>query len=492
LLTRHRALRHCIPAFLLSAGLIFLTVSLRTAFAETPTLQYVIRVAPDLEYLEAQICFPDRPPARLLASGPRTRAALQWVQIRDGERRRALDPGERSINLSGIKRGDCLRYRVELNTLSSTYRWGGGGISGKAVITDPDDWLWLPPAGRRTVEIRFLLPSGVDVSAPWELVPSATHDHTYHVPRRSTDWNARVAIGHMNRFELPMAGTTLRVSVLAGKPPANPGVMRDWIESGARAITTLRFSLSSLPPIQVLIVPVGRADEPVPWGEVQRGGGEAVHLFIDQHRSRQAFVDDWTLVHEVAHLLHPRLPKTDAWLYEGLASYYQNVLRARASLLTPLAAWHKLHAGFLRGIRGTTDRQPLYRVSGNMGNNGRYMQIYWSGAAYALEVDSRLREQSAGHQSLDTVLGRFLDCCLPADRRWTGKEFVERLDALSETTLFSEAYERYRHLRRFPDLDHLYRNLGLKVANGGLQLDDSAPRAPIRRSIMSQSYLAGP
>ena len=40
-------------------------------------------------------------------------------------------------------------------------------------------------------------------------------------------------------------------------------------------------------------------------------------------------------------------------LAEGLATYYQNVLRARAGLLTPSEAWEQIDAGFARG-RGAT------------------------------------------------------------------------------------------------------------------------------------------
>ena len=48
-------------------------------------------------------------------------------------------------------------------------------------------------------------------------------------------------------------------------------------------------------------------------------------------------VSSWTRAH------------TRAWLSEGTASYYQNVLRARAGILPAEDAWQRMHSGFRRG-----------------------------------------------------------------------------------------------------------------------------------------------
>ena len=97
------------------------------------------------------------------------------------------------------------------------------------------------------------------------------------------------------------------------------------------------------------MVPIGHGGEPVPWGEVMRGGGDAVHLYIDQTQPPAAFLADWVLMHELSHLLHPNLEGDGRWLYEGLATYYQEALRARAGSLTEADAWQRLHQGFERG-----------------------------------------------------------------------------------------------------------------------------------------------
>ena len=73
-------------------------------------------------------------------------------------------------------------------------------------------------------------------------------------------------------------------------------------------------------------------------------------LTVDTSHDLDAFLDSWTASHELSHLLLPYISRREAWLGEGFASYYQNVLRARAGMLSQREAWQKLHAGFERGL----------------------------------------------------------------------------------------------------------------------------------------------
>ena len=57
---------------------------------------------------------------------------------------------------------------------------------------------------------------------------------------------------------------------------------------------------------------------------------------------------------------------TVIWLAEGLASYWQNLLRARTGLLTPQQAWQQLDAGFGRGRSVAGDQLSLAELSGVM------------------------------------------------------------------------------------------------------------------------------
>src|SRR5690606_27411875 len=137
---------------------------------------------------------------------------------------------------------------------------------------------------------------------------------------------------------------------------------------------------------------------------------------------------DWTATHEFAHLLHPFLGDRGRWLSEGLASYYQNVLRARSGELSEEEAWEKLSQGFARGRAATSEQaDPLEQVSWER-QRGSTMRVYWSGAAYWLERDLALRRQG---DTLDQVLARFAIGHLPAERRWNPEEFIAALENIA-------------------------------------------------------------
>ena len=84
-----------------------------------------------------------------------------------------------------------------------------------------------------------------------------------------------------------------------------------------------------MPQAQILVVPGARGPEPTPWAYVVRGGSPAAHFFINQRRPIREFFEDWTAVHELSPPAVAVCQCRRFWLSEGVATYYQNVLRAR-------------------------------------------------------------------------------------------------------------------------------------------------------------------
>ena len=167
-----------------------------------------------------------------------------------------------------------------------------------------------------------------------------------------------------------------------------------------------------------------------------------------------------------------------------MATYYQNVLRARSGLLTPAQAWDRLYQGFKRGAKAQSD-QTLEEIASNMHRSHAYQRVYWAGAAYWLTVDRDLRRASAGKMNLETALSRFRDCCLPAYREWKPEEFVARLAQLSENDVFVARYREFAAMRQFPDWEKLYSELGIRDSGDHLAFAADAKDATIREAIMA-------
>ncbi|MGD8498068.1 MAG: hypothetical protein PVG82_04125 [Chromatiales bacterium] len=469
--------------------LVFTTLALLVA-GLVPTVQassprYSVQIDEPLISLSVRACFGSQAPSALVAFDGAALRSLRDMRIDSSDGSRVLEPLGRRAWLGELDEDDCIEYRVGLEPTPGAGWRSGLRRSGASLLMSPQHWLWLPdtPPSRGSIELEFLHATDINVSAPWDRVSHAPGRTVFRIGPRPYDWRSRIAIGRFPVERIQLPGGDLRLAVLDGSPQPDRAAIRRWIEEAARGLIEVGGRLP-VPSAQVLVVPIGHGGEPVPWGQIMRGGGDAVHLYIDQRRPLAEFRADWTLMHELSHLLHPRIDGDDAWLYEGLASYYQNVLRARIGLLDRGEAWAELDAGFERGRRGTPPNRTLAEVSENMPRNGLYMRVYWSGAAVALLADTELRARSGGRQSLDTALAAFAECCMPSDRIWSGAEFMAKLDELSDSDVFMRLYRTHVQSAEFPDLQATYRRLGLSPSLRGLRLLDDAPDAPIRRAIM--------
>ena len=429
--------------------------------------------------LDVEACFAGGLPERLDPGDERAVAMVRELRVGT----RSLPP-RRLGNLPGDTGERCIAYTVALPVSGGRNGRNGLWRSPEVLLISPRLWLWHPAGPRSAeLEVTFELDPGQAVSAPWKEVRRVAGQVVYLTRERPAHWDALIALGRFDMRTMRIGGARLNVAVLDAEPPVDQDAMLAWVESRAKALAGLtgRFPV---PEVQVLVVPVGPSGEAVPWGQVLRGGGDAVHLFVDQTRPAREFRDDWVLMHELSHLLHPLMGGSDRWLSEGLASYYQNVARARSGAMSPGLAWNKLHAGLQRGIRGTPAGQSLTDVSENMLRNRMFMRVYWSGAAIAMLADLELRSLTGGRQSLDSALGAFAACCLPSSRMWTAREVIDRLDRLTGTGVFSRLYARYAESDDFPDLGDAYARLGLRPKDEGVDFDPAAPEARIRRAIM--------
>lgn len=278
--------------------------------------------------------------------------------------------------------------------------------------------------------------------------------------------------------ELNAGGRTLRIRIDPEIDKVRARVLRGWITETARAALAA-YGRFPLPDATVRISEVDRrSDSPVPWGQTSRGGSVAVLLYVRKGASLEELRADWTAVHELSHLFHPYLGGDGRWLAEGLASYYQNVLRARSGLLDEEEAWRRLDAGFGRGQREGSGLRLDELSRGHRGT----MRVYWAGAAYWLEMDLALRRAGS---SLDDVLSRYSDCCLRGTGAVAPEDFVTLLDRIAGGIGFRDRFREYAATREFPSLESSYASLGLaRSTDGGLRFSDRANAVALRRAIM--------
>lgn len=258
---------------------------------------------------------------------------------------------------------------------------------------------------------------------------------------------------------------------------------RQWIQTVTNALQTVYGELP-VEKVRIRIRASLAAGEPVPWGEVKRNPPRVL-LVINPRFGFDAILDDWTAFHEVSHLLVPYRGYGDIWFSEGLATYYQNIIRARAGLISEAGLWNLIVSGFKRGQK--QDKWPhldLAALSDDRFNNRAFMRIYWSGVLYWLDADIRLRQEG---QSLDAVLLKLKRCC--ESMTLSADEIAHRLDQLSGQTIFVPLFERYRSSMAMPGFHELLHQLGVEqdLWEQQVSLDSGAPLAEIRRAIFRGS-----
>lgn len=251
--------------------------------------------------------------------------------------------------------------------------------------------------------------------------------------------------------------SAIDVDISAPVPEQRAEEFRTWLCDVATTVAGVHGRFPA-PRIQVTLVAGGYGswdgDGPVTFGRVRRSPVTSIELFADLERPIDDFYADWTAMHEFSHLLLPRIDSRQRWIGEGFASYYQNVLMARAGFYTPDLALQKLKEGLARGAGSRPDLSPNQAVRAGFGS--ARMKIYWSGAAIALLADVELRERSSGAESLDTVLGQLQSCCLPSQERWSGTRLFEQLDELLDEPVFMPLYRQHAETVGFPDVQSAF------------------------------------
>ena len=381
---------------------------------------------------------------------------------------------------------ECLRYTVDLQAAARVSRMEPL-LDPANVVASPTLWMWQPRLeDDDEIQVSFELPNGVGVSVPWQPLDDSARRYRFGPSPRSGD--ATAVFGDFESSTEFVAGVNLRIVLLRSGNDIDMPALIKWVRATAENIA-LAYGRFPNPHARVVLIPVGShpwgGDSAIPFGRVVRDGGETIEILINERRPIAEYYAEWTPTHEFSHLMLPYLRREQRWVSEGFATYYQNVLLARAGQYTETEAWEKLVAGLERGRDSVPELSPNEAAADGI-RNAR-MKIYWSGVSLALMADVELRRRSGGAESLDSVLNQLAQCCLPSDERWTGPELFRQLDALLDEPLFMDLYRRYADTPGFPDARPLLGKLGVTDSRDRVRLSDDAEFAAIRRSLMQRA-----
>lgn len=440
---------------------------------------YRFEIDAALRMVTATVCF-DGPPPSALVCGPHGDAeyAPNAERISADSVTPLTSRGCR-IDLTSLSPGDCVRYSVDLTTLHAPYPLSLNVQPQHVVTAQTGVFLFRPEARGSHIHghATFELPEGVRASLPW--LPDADG---YLLDATAFDLVGYAAFGTFDTEHVEVLGVTVDAALLGPVAPDTRRAIAPWL---SRLVGTAARLGGSFPAarMQVLLQPVAEVSG-VTFGMTGRGGGPSVVLVFGRDSTLTELTDSWEPAHETVHLRTPYLQRTDRWLSEGIATYYQEVLRARDGVITPARAWQHLTSGFGRGRRNGTGRT-LRVEAAEMMQTAAYARVYWFGAALVMMADIKLRAATQNRSSLDAALLRLEACCSHGARAWTADEMIERLDAFAGQPVLRGVSDRYLDGTEFPDVEAALHPLGVKLDAGTITLDDSAPQVAIRDAIMA-------
>lgn len=245
---------------------------------------------------------------------------------------------------------------------------------------------------------------------------------------------------------------------------------RSWVQTSAEAVARY-FGRFPVPKVELLLVP--ESGSGVRGGVTYAEPSLLIRIRLGRETTEAQFIDDWVMVHEMVHLAIPRIPRSQNWLHEGLATYVESVARGRVGLVKAETVWREWRTAMPQG-------QPKAGDAG-LDHTPTWGRTYWGGAMFCLLADVELLKRSGLRSGLQHALQGVLAAGGQYGVPWSVERILSTGDAAVGQTALTELYQRMKDSAEPVDLDRLWQELG----TAGGTLDDQAPLAKVRRAILA-------
>ncbi len=441
-------------------------------------VRYTLSVDEELDTFGVRVCFDGAVPSGLWGVTSQTLDFVASATTDDG---RELPRSGRTLQLGGVLPGRCVRYEVDVERIAGTGFVRGAARGEGVLFASSVTWLLMPTPfdPRARYELALDAPEGMRMSAPWERTCAEDCDR-FRLDETAFKFLSQTVIGQFAMHRFDVDGVPVELARVGGPFAASDDDLRAWLELSVRGVARITGRFPA-PRAQVAVFPTEPGHDPVQFGFVGRGGGCSVLAMVREDATLETLAEDWVLVHELSHLLLPYIDSDESWLSEGFATYYQEVVRARAGVRTPLEAWRSIDNGFQRGESHGTGRTLIAEAEA-MHRTHAYWRVYWGGAAVAMYLDVALRRRGG---SLDAALDRFVECCGRRTSPYSSMEAIRRIAELGGAPDLAADVERMIASDEFPDFETLYVELGLRRNEEGLVDFVDAPGSAMRDAIMA-------
>lgn len=280
------------------------------------------------------------------------------------------------------------------------------------------------------------------------------------------------AFDRLVSIDLDVSGGVIQVGFAPGEISLPREKVLDWIRASAKAVSVYygRFPVDSL---KLLLVPVDGAR--VRGGTTWAYRGPAIRVLLGRQSLEDDLRRDWVMVHEMVHLALPYMDERNAWLSEGLAVYVEPIARVQAGDLSAREVWQAMMRDMPKGLPQAGDQ--------GLDNTGSWGRKYWGGAMFCLLADVEIRKRTGNRLGLQDAVRGVIAAGGNHARDWTLQRVLSTADRAVGADVLTRLHDEMGARPVTPDLAGLWRDLGLRVQNGSVEFDETAPLAAIRAAI---------
>ncbi len=340
-------------------------------------------------------------------------------------------------------------------------------LTGDAVLGSPAAWL--------------LRPAQVSPARPWTMrvagAPFVTgitsSDGAFVAATDDLPEAPYSGFGAFRRRTLVTPHGSIELAIAPQSFTLGDEALAAWVRGAA---TRVGGYFGRLPVASAVVFLVGSPGHGVAYGRTLGNGGAGIVIEVGTSISDDEIRDDWVMNHELLHLGFPTMPAEHSWIEEGIATYVEPLLRARAGTLPAAEVWADFVERMPQGQPAPDDQ--------GLDHTPTWGRTYWGGAAFCLQADVLIRERSRGRHSLDDALRAIVAAGGTVARRWPLAQALALGDQATGTHVLEELHTQYGDRPAPFALDALWGKLGVVARRGGgVSLDERAPLASVRRAI---------
>lgn len=284
------------------------------------------------------------------------------------------------------------------------------------------------------------------------------------------------AFEKLPKTDIAVPGGVIHVAFAPGNLALPRATILDWVRSSAKAVSIYygRFPVGS---VKLLLVPVDgpRVQGGTTWGY----RGAAIRIRLGRTSSEDDLNRDWVMVHEMVHLALPDVRERYAWLSEGLAVYVEPIARVQAGDLTAKEVWFAMARDIPKGLPRAGDQ--------GLDDTQTWGRKYWGGAMFCLLADIEIRKRTDNRFGLQDAMRGVLAAGGNHESVWPIDRVLATADKAVGLDVLGRLHDEMGRTAVGPDLEALWRDLGVKIHDDTVDFDDGAPLAAVRAAITKPS-----